>query len=255
MAGYAGVVMLLNGVVQCLLLVGTMRLCRQAVPWQNVLLSGSVGGLYAGLCLLSKFAFLGATHWRLVVFSIMAILCFGIALETVRCGAVLVLLNMALEGMTTGLGENNLLYCIFAILALGLLCFLGFRRKEDAGTYIPVELFYNDQEYCLTALQDTGNLLKDPLSGQPALVIDAATAGVVTGLTSEQLARPLETMVNASVPGLRLIPYKTIGQGGAFLLALRIRGRVGNKTGSFLVALAPESFSGGKYQALAGGIA
>lgn len=255
MAGYAGVVMLLNGVVQCLLLVGTARLCRQIVPWQSILLSGSVGGLYAGICLLSKFAFLGATYWRLVVFSIMAILSFGITLETVRCGAVLVLLNMALEGITIGLGANNLVCCLLAILALGILCFLGFRRKGDTGTYIPVELFYNGRDYCLTALQDTGNLLRDPLSGQSVLVIDAATAGGMTGLTAEQLSRPLETMVSMPIPGLRLVPYKTIGQGGAFLLALRIRGKIGNKPGDLLVALAPESFSGGRYQALAGGIA
>jgi hypothetical protein len=256
MAGYAGAVMLLNTFVQCLLLMGTARLCRCSVPWQNLLLGGVVGGLYAGACLLTRFAFLGASLWRMLVYAAMSVLSFGITLETVRCGAIFVLLNMALEGITVGLGKDNLQYCLIAMLALGLLCFLGFQRKNGGGAYIPVELMYKGRECRLTALQDTGNLLTDPLSGQSVLVVDAKTAGNLTGLTAEELAKPLETMVTAALPGLRLIPYKTIGQGGAFLLALRMQGKIGNRAGNFLVAFAPEGFSGeGKYQALAGGIA
>lgn len=255
MAGYAGVVMLLNSLVQCLLLLGAARLCQQFIPYQNLLLSATVGGLYAGTCLLSRFAFLGAVSWRILIYVIMAVLACGFLKDTVRYGAVFLLLNMALEGITTGLNRDNKLYGILGILALGILCFLGFhRRKNGSGGYVPVELFYEGEEHRLLAFQDTGNFLTDPMSGQSVLIIDAVTAGRLTGLTAQQLAKPLDTLVNIALPGLRLIPYKTVGQGSSFLLALRMQGKIGNKAGKFLVAFAPEVFSGGKYQALAGGV-
>ena len=255
MAGYAGVVMLLNSLVQSLLLLGTARSCHCFVPWQKILLSGMLGGLYAGVCLLSKYAFLGANSWRMVVLVVMVILSFGFSRESVRSGAVFVLLNMALEGITLGSGQNNPAMIAFAVLIIAVLCFLSFRRRNGGGMYIPVELFYMGEQYRLTALHDTGNMLTDPLTGESVLVVDANTAGNLTGLTAQQLAKPLEAMMNQSHPGLRLIPYKTIGQKNSFLLALRMQGKVGEKAGKFLVAFAPEGvFGDGKYQALAGGV-
>ena len=57
-------------------------------------------------------------------------------------------------------------------------------------------------------------------------------------------------------PGLRLIPYKTIGQSDGFLLGMRIASaQVGDWKGGLLVALAPEEFNcEGKFQALTGGV-
>ena len=255
MAGYAGAVMLLNTLVQSLLLMGAARSCLRFVPWQKILLSGMVGGLYAGVCLLSRFAFLGAVPWHLVVLAVMVMISFGITLDSLRCGAVFILLNMALEGITTRSGRGGPMGYIFAVLIIGVLCFLSFHRKNKGGSCIPVELFYKGKECRLTALWDTGNMLTDPLTGESVLVVDAGTAGDLTGLSIEQLAKPLEAMVSLQIPGLRLIPYKTIGQGGAFLLALRMQAKVGDKAGRFLVAFAPETFSAkGKYQALMGGI-
>ena len=100
------------------------------------------------------------------------------------------------------------------------------------------------------ALRDTGNCLIDPITGGSVLVIGAQAAEKLTGLTAGQLKDPLRTM--GQLPGLRLIPYKTIGNTG-FLLALKIpEAKIGNRQGSTIVAFSP-LILGTNYQALTGG--
>ena len=108
----------------------------------------------------------------------------------------------------------------------------------------------------LTALQDTGNSLIDPLTGRSVLVVGADVAKKLLGLTREQLSMPAEAIVSAGVPGLRLIPYRTVGQAGGMLLGLRLQDvKIGHWKGSSLVAFAPEGLSEeGAYQALTGGV-
>lgn len=255
MAGYAGMVMVLHALVQSLLLMGTARFCQHPVLWLDLMLSSMVGGLYAGACLISRYAFLAASYWRLAVYILMVVLVFGITMETVRCGAVFVLLNMALDGIAAGLGGNELWYGGLAVAMLVLLFMIGFHKRKKPDLYVPVELFYSGKRFRLTALYDTGNMLTDPLSGQPVLVVDADIAYEITGLTRQQLEAPLETILNPPVSGLRLIPYRSVGQGKALLLGLRMQTKMGDKTGKCVIAFAPESFGrNNMYQALTGGI-
>jgi len=102
----------------------------------------------------------------------------------------------------------------------------------------------------LTALRDTGNTLRDPITGKGILVVDAQTAAKLTGLEPAALCDPVSTI--SKFPGLRLIPYRTVG-GTGFLLALQVRdAKIGNRQGSILVALSPNCL-GNHYQALTGG--
>jgi hypothetical protein len=75
----------------------------------------------------------------------------------------------------------------------------------------------------------------------------------LTGLTLTQLQKPAENI--GSLPGLRLIPYRAVGQSSGLLLALRLPCVIGTWKGNSLVAFAPEGLSpDGAYQALTGGI-
>ena len=256
MVGYAGMVMVLNMVVQCLLLAGTNRLCRSPGHWLCMLLGGAAWGLYAGLCLLPRFLVITGSACRLLAFAIVGALAFGVSIEALRKVAVYILLNMAFEGIVTGFGTDSLWYCAVAICVLGILCAFGFHSGKGGGAYVPVELCYGGKQVRVTALRDTGNMLTDPVTGQQVLVVDPAVACRITGLTQQQLRTPLDAMVNAKLPGLRLIPYRTIEKRSAFLLALRMQVKLGNKSGAYLVAFAPEMFGReGSYQALAGGFA
>ena len=101
-----------------------------------------------------------------------------------------------------------------------MLCFLGFRGRIESSSYIPVELSYGDRCLRIMALQDTGNTLRDPITGQAVLVVGADTALELLGLTRSQLQNPVGSV--GALPGLRLIPYHSIGA-RSFLLAMKLK--------------------------------
>ena len=255
MIEYAGVVMVLNAAVQCLILKGVNRMYIAHSHWLRIILAGAIGGLYTGICLLSRFSSLAALQWHLLALAMCGVLAFGVSKNAWRQIAVYILLNMAIEGIAIGLDANTHWSVIVAVVVVCILCGCAAYGKKAGAHYIPVEIYYKGRRVQITALKDTGNMLTDPLTGQQVLVVDPRVASSITGLTQQQLRNPLEGIKNAALPGLRLIPYRTVGQERAFLLALKMHVKLGNTSGKYLVAFAPEMFGKvGTYQALAGGV-
>ena len=104
-------------------------------------------------------------------------------------------------------------------------------------------------------MRDSGNTLRDPITGEQVLVVSGSVGQRLTGLTEHQLRHPLETLAQRPIPGLRLIPYKAVGQTGGFLLGLRMEQvKVGQVVTDAVVAFTAEDFGRGEvYQALTGG--
>lgn len=257
MTVYADLVMLLNFLVDYLLLIGTNRLCGFPPGWFPSALAAAIGGVYGGLCLFPELTFLGNLLWRAVFLCLICTVAFGISRSALRRGVVFVLLSMALGGVTVMLNSGSVWSLLPASLGVCLMCAVGFRDRVGSVSYIPVELNYGGKRVVLTALQDTGNTLLDPVTGRPVLVVDAHTAQRLTGLSLQQLRSPIDSIAAAPLPGLRLIPYHGVGQSDGMLLAVRMQDvRIGKWRGSSIVAFAPEGLSReGAYQALTGGAA
>ena len=253
MTVYLDLMIGLNFLVDFLLLLGTNRLCGYPAAPGRAALAAAFGGIYAGACLLQGFHFLGNTLWRTVSLVLMAVIAFGFRKSAFRRGVVFVLLSMALGGVALGLGNRSAASLAAAAGLILLLCVVGFRGTVGSAVYVPVELCYQDKKIRLTALRDTGNTLRDPITGRPVLVVGADTAQELTGLSRQQLERPVESI--SALPGLRLIPYRTVGNGSGMLLAMKVpKVKIGSWQGSSLVAFAPEGLSmQGEYQALTGG--
>ena len=254
---YADVVILLNFLVDFFLLLGTNSLSGYPPGWGRIALAALLGGIYAGVCVIPGFFFLSGTCWRIVFWSLMTWIAFGMTKSAIRRGIVFVFLSMALGGIAVCFGKGGALSVVSAAAILGLLCLVGFRDKIGVRSFVPVELDYRGKQMKLTALRDTGNMLRDPLTGGDVLVIGADVASELTGLTLQQLQKPVEALTQAQLPGLRLIPYHAIGQPAGLLLALRMQNvKIGRWRGTSLVAFAPEGLSKeGTYQALTGGAA
>ena len=253
MTVYLDGVFLLNFLVDFLLLLGAGRLCGYPARWGRALAAAALGGIYAGACLLPGFHFLGNILWRTVSLGAIALIAYGLSRSALRRGLVFAFLSLALGGAVVGIGKGGIAGILSAAGILCLLCCFGFRGRIGGTTYLPVELSYGQKHLHLTALQDTGNTLRDPLTGRQVLVVGADVAGELTGLTREQLRSPVESM--GALPGLRLIPYRSVGSNSGFLLAMRFQNvKIGKWQGSSLVAFAPEGLSSeGAYQALTGG--
>ena len=251
MRSYMELVMLLNFIVDGLLLVASERLCGYKPGRKRILLSAALGGIYGGLCLVPSLSFLASSLWRIVALLLMIGIAYGWRLQGLRRGCVFLLLTLALNGICGGYQSPGLGALLSGTAILGVLCAVGFWGHKGGG-YIPVTLRHKGRSVSLTALEDTGNSLKDPVSGRSVLVIDAQSAGLLLGLTPKQLADPVGTI--ASQPGFRLIPIQTVAN-GALLLAMRIEEVcIGTWKGSALVAFSPvELDRSGTYQALTGG--
>lgn len=255
MAVYWDVAVLLNFLIDFLLLLGTNRLAGFPPGAGRAALAAGLGSVYAACCLLPGFRFLGNFLWRLVSLALMSVIAFGWQRMALRRGVLFVFLSMALGGVALGIGKGGFLALVAAAAGLCLLCVLGFRGKAGGSSYVPVELQYEGKRLRLTGLQDTGNTLRDPVTGQQVLVTGAEVAQELTGLTVRQLRDPVATVASAAVPGLRLIPYRAVGQKNGMLLAMRFSDvKVGSWRGSSLVAFAPEGLGkDGAYQVLTGG--
>jgi len=254
---YLDLVFALNFAVDLLLLAGTNRLLGIPVAWKRAFLAAALGSVYAIGCLLPGFGFLGNCLWRTVALVVMGAIAFGLSRSTLRRCLLFVLLAMALGGAATYLHLGNFWGLVASAAMIFALCRWGFRCPPGSREYVDVQLRYGEKQANILALRDTGNSLREPVTGQSVLVVNAQVAYLLLGITKAQLLSPIETVASGAYPGLRLIPYRSVGQPNGMLAAMRMENVVIDKwKGSTLVAFAPMGFDGeGTYQALTGGIA
>lgn len=254
MVVYLDGVMGLNFLVDWLLLLGVNRMSGFPPGVKRTAAAAAVGGGYAGMCMVPGFTFLGSALWRGVSLGVMSMTAFGMDRTAFRRGVLFVVLSMAMGGLALSLDSGHFLEIVGCAGALALLCRMGFRGKAGTQNFLPVRIEHGGKRVELTALADTGNTLRDPVSGEAVLVADARAAKDLLGLTVEELSDPVGTMAKHPDAGFRLIPYQTVGQRGTFLLGLRC-GKVlinGKITGG-LTAFSPQMFGNGEYSALTGG--
>lgn len=236
------VVVCLVVAVDTLLLISTARLLGRSLKPLPAALGILLDVLLVLVSRLPGLVFLKGFLWRGIFVLLIGAVTFGFS-----AGAVIfALLQLSLGGIADS--KNQVLPMLLGAAGLGFACFVLGRDQN----YLPVELTLGDQTVRLTALRDTGNFLTDPVTGKPVLVVDAKIAGKLTGLPLPALQNPVDTI--GTYPGLRLIPYQTVG-GSGFMLGLKIpKAKVGGKQGSVLVAFSPQILST-HYQGLTGGIA
>ena len=250
MACYVGFVMLLNLAVCYLLLLGTNCLCGHPLDGKRALTGAAVSSAYSGVCLLPAPAWIGSMALRLLVLALTAVMTFGLDRRAIFRSAVYMLLMLAVGLLTSGfdkVGGAELMTAVICIVALLLL-----RSEKNPSYLVTMDLQYGGKQMCVKALADTGNGLRDPVTGESVIVVSPDVAGVFTGLTRKQLSSPLDSL--HLIPGLRLIPYRTVGKERGFMLALRFENvKIGNRSGNWLVAFAPEGLGAeGRFQALTG---
>lgn len=249
MRGSGEWVVFFSFLVNFLLLLGTNRLLMYPGFPLRCALAALFGGAWSGACLIPGFAFLGCWYWRLVGMGLTAFFAFGYSGG--KRYPLFLLLKLSVEAVAAWMGKGDVVSLALGGLVMWSLC----RYPMAEQRLIPLTLRYGGNTLRLTALRDTGNTLRDPVSGDPVLVIGPEAAMALTGLTRQQLDSPLETLRQRPIPGLRLIPYKAVGQGSGMLLGTRLEEvRSGGRRLRTVVAFAPEGLGTEEgYQALTGG--
>lgn len=245
MQKYVVIAMVIRLLADLLLIMGVNRLnAPENRVWRG-LAGAAAGGVYAVACMVLKWRILSHPVGYILSLLLTCLIAFGIRTDNLRKWPMFCLLRLGLDGMGSNTGQM-----IGAAMLFGV-CLYGF-RLGNRKRYVPVKLRYRNNQVTLQALYDTGHTLTDPVTGKPVLVVGADVADRLTGLSSEQLKKPVEMM--GTIPGLRLIPYQTVGR-SELMLALPLEQiRIGKKNGSFLVAFAPQVLDeNGKFQGLIGG--
>lgn len=218
------------------------------LQWSRVGLSAALGALYAGACFLPQMQPFSGFPWRLAMLLAMGAIAYGA--KGWGSIALFVLLNLACGALTLAVdGPATPLVCGLVIAAL---TFVGIRGKRDL---VAVELCWSGKRERVVALRDTGNGLRDPITGEQVLIVGPEVAGRLVGLSKKELRFPVETLASGRVPGLRLIPCTTVS-GKGMLLALRLpQVRFGHVCRSALVAFAADGLDEkGGFEALTGGV-
>lgn len=229
--------------VELLLLLAAAKTMEMPIGF-SLPLASAIQAVYAGLCMLPGWQACQGLGWRVGVLAAAGGVAFGFGVRTLPAMGMYVLLSL---GASLAAEETP------AALAVMGGCLLLLVLRSRGGT-VPVVLRFGSHEARLTALRDTGNTLRDPVTGEGVLVVGADTAKRLCGLEKHQLADPLGAIQARVLPGLRLIPYHTVADKG-FMLAVRMEHvQIGSRVGSTLVAFAPNGLDGnGAYQALTGG--
>lgn len=207
------------------------------------------GAVYAVLCIFAGFDFLGNMFWRIVVLTLIGALAFGFC---VRKTAQFLLADIAINGVATGLGRGDWRCLIFGVIMIISLLILA-HLVTPRGKQVAVRVQGVQETVSFLALYDTGNLLKDPITGIPVLVASSTLCEKLLGIKPEALADP--TACVSGGKGLRLLPFHTVG-GGGLLVAKRFENVYMNgRNRPMLVAFSPNEIGAGKsFCALTGGI-
>lgn len=284
MTVYVDSLFLLNGLINLLLLLGSARVAGAPVRRGRMAAAAAFGGLYAVGCVVPGLEALQGTAARLGVMAAMLLLAFGCGRETVKLGFVFLGLSVAFGGLMLAMlhvfGVSLTLLggvayypvsarvLLLTAAAVYILSRTVFARlcQHTGGELVEAELRCGDRSVRLTALRDTGNTLRDPVTNRGVLVAEwqalrpLLPPEAAAGLTAGQLARPDDLLprLSAAAPAgkWRLIPYRAVGTDSGLLLAMRCdQIRVGKQVvRGGLVAFSPTPVSdGGAYTALTGG--
>lgn len=214
----------LNVLCDYLLCLLTARAAGLVLRRGRCALAALLGALWACAAWLPGLGFLGGAGGRLVCGLGMGLLAFGAERRPLRCIVLFFAVSAAFGGALMALSAET--GALRALLASFLLCYgvgvLLFRAQGlfQARRLLEVRVAYRGREARFCALRDTGNRLRDPVTGAGVLI---ATPKALSALLGESAAL-FETLDPVSLQALsgqlpelgalRLLPYQALGGGG-----------------------------------------
>ena len=275
MTVYVDLLFGLNAVINYLLLRGSAAIGGCPVLRGRLLAAAATGGMYAVAAV--AWIQLQSVVWQGICAGVMLLIAFGWKRNTVKQGLFFFALSFALSGAVLLLVQwvepdcwimNGRAYYATSVPALLLIAGVSYglaalvlagSGTHTGGDLIAMTLQLNGRSVPLRALRDTGNVLRDPVTGQLVLVADGtALQRLLPDLDLEQCKDPAAALPDLAqrYPSVRfrLVPYRTVGVERGMLLAMRCQVRWKKKRGTVLVACSPTAVSpDGRFEAIWGG--
>lgn len=244
---YIDKVFALNLAIDYLLLLTAARLAGMPLQRLRLLLAASLGALYSVLVFLPQFVLLAHPAARVIAGILMGLLAYWQLRHRWRILGLFLLLSAALGGivLAAGLAVGSgtvvfeklyyartswpLLLGTASGMYLLLHAIFGQGARHGGGEMMKIRIGIYGRETDVLALHDTGNTLRDPVAGQPVLVIEqAALRGIWEKRTAEIIDQPVaaeEKIARLHADGLgagfTLLPFRAVGTATGLLLAVR----------------------------------
>lgn len=270
---YIDSVFVLNALMDAVVLLAAAQLGGIPIKRRRYFAAAVLGGCYAVCVFLPGCEVLGTVPGKLFAGILVALVAFGgeryflrrlLLFFAVSCGLAgcVMALGMMIGGVPrergvfyTNVDAGVLLAASVAAYGVLTLAFRASAEKHVKGLLVPVTLAWGDRRVRLTALCDTGNALRDPVTGYPVLVAESlclrdlfpTELRWITGTAALQSPVDLAGRLGVEGARFRLIPYHAVGVAGAMLLAVRTDwGEVGGKRYQrLMVALSPTGLGNG----------
>lgn len=280
MTVYVDLLFGLNTAINYLLLRGSAAMGGCPARLGRLLAAAALGGLYAVAAVLPGLGWLQTTAFQAVSAAGMLLAAFGWKRSTVKQGLFFFALSFAFSGavlLAVQLVEPD---CVLlggrvyygvttpALMLLAGLCYglaavvLRGWGTHTGGDLADLELALNGRTALLRALRDTGNTLRDPMTGEAVLVAQWTVLerllpeAALTQADFQDPAGLLRRLADRH-PDLRfrLVTYEAVGVTCGLLPAVRCTVRQkGKKSESVLVAFtATEVSAQDRFEALLGG--
>ena len=273
---YIDSVFLLNVLMDALVLLATAQLSGIPARRGRCFFASVLGGCYSAAVFLPGGEVLASWPGKAAAGILMVLTAFGGERHILRIILLFFAVSCGMAGCVMALGavsggvpmENGVLYTnvdagvllVVSGAAYGVLTvvFRASAGKRLRGLLIPVTLAWDDRRVHLTVLCDTGNTLRDPVTGRTVLIAESIRVRELFPPSLRPLLQPERLRSPADLPGMlgewrvrfRLIPYRAVGVAGGMLLAFKTDwGEVGGRRYDRLtVALSPtelgEGFAG-----------
>lgn len=280
---YIDTLFAINFIVDYLILLATARVGAKTVSRWRIALGAALGAVYAAAAVFPELSFLSGVWFKAAAGILMLLAVFGDRPGILRTGLIFFVISAAFCGVVMAIsllsGKNVMeegLYLSVSLKVLAIsfgicygiltLVFRGLGKISAGSTMVKVSVEHKGKSTEFSALVDTGNTLRDPLTGGNVLV---AEMEALRPLFSKSLQKVLENNRDDNVVEIlkntseteasfrfHLIPYTAVGVGNSLLLAFRPeRVRIAGKyTKDVSIAVSPTRVSdGGIYSALVNG--
>lgn len=268
---YADNLFLINTLIDYLLLLITGRLSGFPLQRKRYFFAALLGGFYAVVVWIPSMMFLGTIPGKALIWILLARIAFGKTPNFIKITLLLGLVSSSLAGIVLVSSEilqnqsgisfpeihSSVLITGLGLCALVYILLQSFFRESVSDVLLQCNVSIAGNTVSFMTLLDTGNQLRNPLNGQPILIVSMhALEPVLPNLLSvsnsqTHSASPIALLkyIRSVSPNLcpNLIPYQALGVSSSMLLTLRTDCiKIGNKTYPHaIIALTPTPLAPG----------
>lgn len=214
---YVDVLFLVNFMMDYILLLIVRKMLKCTATHRRICIGAAVGSLLTCLVVILPIPY---TIIKLILFHVLVNTCMirvGLKIKTIRSFLKAIIMLYIGSFLLGGIMEVfrpyirvGSLFLLIAIvgyyLVMAIWRFLSYMQRWNQCHYT-VELYLGNKKYQIKGMIDTGNGLRDPISGTPVNILDRHTARTLFG--------------EEHLKDVRYIPYQSIGKKAGVLPAVQ----------------------------------